>query len=591
MGAPNVGAIPATQPVAMARIVCLVLLVGTIGADLHLASAQTEGGVPPGSTGKTGINLFETLNPSSPIDGVRLQLPEDWTIQEVHLLRYGTSSVPVRLQSGRDPGTVFLTTNSPFESPHELVVRVQVPSQTGPQRWRLTPFVTPGPARDSLGRRMRLGDRRTRTVEADSPSRASGSNQALVLTDATASPTLQVPPDLAPRQSRSFTVEFWVRTTGLDQVILSSWTGDEATSYPLELVTDQGGRLRFYCGQGGHHQALRSTAPIADGEWHHAAVVHDEAEARLYLMLDGEMADSLQTEALPRRSGPLSLALGGRPRAGPNQGPLAPAQRFVGRLDELRIWPTARAASTIRRMRTRPFAPPANEEAQPFRLSFDGEALPPELARAEGPRRAPTSLSFQPPLQKLRARTDGQSVTLRWNAQRAIDATDSPGQFVVERSPDGTSFTPVDRLPASEAETSSGQAQEFTYTDESVPGQVVFYRVRYVSSASDVERSTSTIKIGLGGKPTAKRKVDLVGNFPNPFRKSTTIAYRVETSQPVTLTVWNLSGKRIARLAGGVHEPGYYERTLTADGLPSGTYFARLEAPEGIQSARMVLLK
>jgi hypothetical protein len=85
--------------------------------------------------------------------------------------------------------------------------------------------------------------------------------------------------------------------------------------------------------------------------------------------------------------------------------------------------------------------------------------------------------------------------------------------------------------------------------------------------------------------------VDLVGNFPNPFETSTTVAYQVESSRPVTLTIWNLSGKRIATLADGVHEPGYYEQTLTADGLPSGTYFARLETPEGIQSARMVLLK
>jgi hypothetical protein len=202
-----------------------------------------------------------------------------------------------------------------------------------------------------------------------------------------------------------------------------------------------------------------------------------------------------------------------------------------------------------------------------------------------------TCRSFRPPLRRLRARTDGQSVTLRWNAEGAADETADAGQFVVERSPDGTSFTPVDRLSPSEAAPSAGEAQAFAYTDDSVPGQVVFYRVRYVPSASGVERSTGTIKIGLGGEPTAERAVDLVGNFPNPFKRSTTIAYQVESPQPVTLTIWNLSGKRIATLASGVHEPGYYEQTLTAEGLPSGTYFARLETPEGIQSARMVLLK
>ncbi len=579
----------------MARVVCLILLVGTIGAGTGPSpvSAQVDRTLSSGPADKAVINLFETLDPSSPVDGVRLEMPEAWTVQEAHLLQYGTSSVPIRLQPGREQGVVFLTPRSSIQGPHELVVRVQRGGRTGTHRWHLTPFTTPvAPARDSLDRRMHLADRLTQTVEVEPPSRPSGSNHALALTGTTAPPRLQLPADVAPSRHRSFTVEFWVRTHGLDQVVLSSWTGVEETPYPLEFVTDQGGRLRFYCGQAGRHQALRSTAPVADGQWHHAAVVHDATESRLRLLLDGSVVDSVQTTALPTHSGALPFALGSRREAGPERGTPSSNQRFVGRLDELRIWPSARKASAIRQTRTRPFPPPTADDADPFRLSFDDEAPQLDLDAAEEARRVPTHLSFQSPLRRLRAHTDGQSVTLRWDAQGVADETADAGEFIVDRAPDGTSFTPVDRIPPSEAETASpDEAQEFTYTDDSVSGQVVFYRVRYVPSASGVERSTSTIKIGLGGEPAAERAVDLVGNFPNPFKKSTTIAYQVEASQPITLTIWNLSGKRIATLADGMHEPGYYEHTLTADGLPSGTYFARLETPEGIQSARMVLLK
>ncbi len=584
----------------MARVVCLVFLIGTIGAGIgpRLVDAQAKRTLSAGAPGETVINLFETLDPSSSIDGVRLDLPERWTVRDAHLLRYGTSPVPVRLQSGREPGVVFLALNSSIQGPHELVVQVKPGDHTGTYQWHLTPFTTPlsahVPARDSVNRRMRRTDRLTRTVEVNPPSRPRGPNQALALTDAAAPSRLQVPPDRAPSRRRSFTVEFWVRTHGLDRVILSSWTGNEAAPYPLEFVTDSGGRLRFYCGRGGRHQALRSTSPVADGQWHHAAVVHDATASVLRLLLDGTVVDSARARALPAQSGALPLALGGRRRAGPERAPSSSDQRFVGRLDELRIWPSARSASAIRRTQSRPF-PPAGD-AEPFRLSFEEDAPQSGLDAAEGARRVPSHLSFRPPLRRLRARTDGQSVTLRWNAQGVADGTKSgaanAGEFVVERSPDGTSFTPVDRVsPAEAASPSSGAAQAFTYTDDGVSGQIVFYRVRYVSSASGVERSTSTIKIGLGGEPAPERAVDLVGNFPNPFETSTTIAYQVESSRPVTLTIWNLSGKRIATLADGVHEPGYYEQTLTADGLPSGTYFARLETPEGIQSARMVLLK
>jgi len=578
----------------MARALCLILLVGALGAGggPSPAYAQEDDGTPAARALTPRVNLFETLDPSSPIDGVRLELPDDWAVQDARLLRYGTTSVPIRLQAGERDGAVFLTTDAQIQSPHELVVHVQAGRRLSSQRWHLTPFVTsgPAPAQDTVTRRMRPADRRTHVVERAPPPRPEGPNQALDLTGATEPPILQVPADRAPHRGRSFTVEFWLRTTGLDQVILSSWTGDETTPYPLEFVIDSGGRLRFYCGQAGRHQSLRSTGPVADGQWHHAAVVYDASESRLHLMLDGVGVDSAQAEALPRHSGALPLALGGRRQPKPERGGTASAQRFAGQLDELRIWPSARAPSTIRRQRKRPYAVSGPPDTGPLRLSFNAPP-PTNLDWGTGARRVPSHLSFQPPLRGLQAHTDGTSVTLRWEAQVAPESPVDAGQFVIERSLDGTSFTPVDHVRPSETETASGQAQEFTYTDENVPGKIIFYRVRYASSTSDAERSTGTIKIGLGSEPAPERAVNLVGNFPNPFKTSTTIAYQVEEAQPVTLTIWNLSGKRIATLANGVHEPGYHEQTLTADGLPSGTYFARLETPEGIQSARMVLLK
>ena len=575
----------------MARIAWLIVFVCALGA---WAGAQSASGqdqtVSTARAGDTVVNLFETLDPSSPIDGVRLDLPADWTVRAAHLLRYGTAPVPVRHRERR--GGALLTTAAPFEGPHELVVQVHVGDPPGRYRWHLTPFTTTSaPTQDSL--RMRTTDRLTRELRVEPASRPNGPNRALDLTDASAPLSLQVPPSLAPSQDRSFTVEFWVQTTGLDQVIFSSWTGDEATPYPLEFVTDPSGRLRYYTGRAGRHQALRSKKPVADGRWHHAAVLYDNAESRLHLMLDGTMADSAQVDALPAASGPLPVALGGRPspsnRLGDTSDPsdAASAKRFTGRLDEVRIWPTARAASTIRRLRTRPFAGGASPNAEgPLRLSFDDDSAPEALDWAEGARLVSTDLSFRPPLHRLRAQTDGQSVTLRW-----AGATIEKGEFIVERSPDGTAFTSVERLSPTEAEASADEEQEFVYTDDNVPGNIVFYRVRHVSPGSTTERSTGTIKIGLGGEPAATNAVELIRNFPNPFREATTIAYRVKEAQPLTLTIWDLSGKRITTLTDGVQEPGYYEQTFTAGDLPSGTYFARLQTPQGIQSLRLVLLK
>jgi hypothetical protein len=239
-------------------------------------------------------------------------------------------------------------------------------------------------------------------------------------------------------------------------------------------------------------------------------------------------------------------------------------------------------------MRRQPFAAHrSSTSSQPFRLSFEDESDPEPNTWPEGAEQVPSNLTFRSPLRGLRAETDGASVTLRWTAQQ----TDQ-GTFVVERSSNGRSFTPVERLsPIDIGPQSAKDAQEIVYTDENVPGNVVYYRIRQTSPPSNAERTTSTIKIGLGDDDPPSETTELIGNFPNPFKTSTTITYRVENSQRISLTVWDLSGKQIATLVDEVHEPGYYEEPMRAADLPSGPYFVRLETPRDIQSHRMILLK
>lgn len=574
----------------MSRAFCLIALLCALGVVDTSQRAQAQDTREAASIRHTGTvaNLFETLDPRSPIDGVLLELPRDWTVGDVHLLRYGTKPVPIQHRS-KSNTTVLLTTASPIQGPHELVVRVRTGSQPGTHRWHLTPFELNEASENSDSRRKRRfrnANRLTQTVELEQPPRPDGPNRALDVSEADDALLFQLPAPLAPGGDRSFTVEFWMQTSGLDQVPLSSWTGEEATAYPFEFVVDRSGRLRVYCGQSGRHEALRTNTPVADGDWHHVAVVHDEATPRLRLLLDGTKVDSLRPQALPTLSEALPAALGGR-RPSPTTED-SHQRLYTGRLDEVRFWPTARSTSTIRRMRTRPLADREGTAPDaPFRLSFDDED---NLDRLEGGRRAervPTSLTFRAPLRGLRADTDGESVTLRWT----VEDTDQ-GTFVVERSPNGHSFTAVERLSPHETQTpSSNQAREITYTDENVPGNVVFYRVRKTTPNADTERTTGTIKIGLGGEEAPSAPAELIGNFPNPFRSSTTITYRVEESQPITLTVWDLSGKPVTTLVDEVHQPGYYEQPLDANDLPSGPYFVRLEMPTGIQSHRMVLLK
>ena len=242
-------------------------------------------------------------------------------------------------------------------------------------------------------------------------------------------------------------------------------------------------------------------------------------------------------------------------------------------------------------MRHRPLSYSRQEEEadgpeKGLHLGFetDPDALM-EAPRSEA-RRIPSTLSFQSALRSLRARTEGRSVTLRWAGEATAEGT-----FVVERSAEGTRFEPVARLDPAEVrreETADGPTYAFTDTD--VPGRIVYYRIRQRYEGG-TERTSSTVKIGLGSTADTSRAVQLVGNFPNPFSETTTIAFEVREPTPVTISVWNLTAHRVAEVTDRRYEAGYHEHAFDGTDLPSGTYFVRLKTPGGQQSHRMVVLK
>jgi titin len=90
--------------------------------------------------------------------------------------------------------------------------------------------------------------------------------------------------------------------------------------------------------------------------------------------------------------------------------------------------------------------------------------------------------------------------------------------------------------------------------------------------------------------------VTLAQNYPNPFGRSpfnpaTTISYALPKGANVTLKVINLTGQEVMTLVEGYKERGIYHVTFNARKLPSGVYYAVLQAGEVRQVRSMVLAK
>jgi hypothetical protein len=80
-------------------------------------------------------------------------------------------------------------------------------------------------------------------------------------------------------------------------------------------------------------------------------------------------------------------------------------------------------------------------------------------------------------------------------------------------------------------------------------------------------------------------------NFPNPFNPNTTIAYRIQGREHVSLNVYDVLGREVATLANDVQERGEHSVSWSGNGMPSGVYYFRLIVGERIETKKAVLIK
>ncbi len=84
--------------------------------------------------------------------------------------------------------------------------------------------------------------------------------------------------------------------------------------------------------------------------------------------------------------------------------------------------------------------------------------------------------------------------------------------------------------------------------------------------------------------------------FPNPFNPQTAISFTADHPQHVVLTVYDLSGRRLAVLAdeafaAGDHTVNWDGRDANGTAMPSGTYLARMDTEAGVQAKKMMLIR
>ena len=86
------------------------------------------------------------------------------------------------------------------------------------------------------------------------------------------------------------------------------------------------------------------------------------------------------------------------------------------------------------------------------------------------------------------------------------------------------------------------------------------------------------------------RSCQLLQNYPNPFNQTTTIRYSLQNPNFVTLTIYDIHGRKIQTLLTEFQRAGDYTVNVPADDLPSGIYVYKLIVGNKLSSSKKMVL-
>jgi hypothetical protein len=181
------------------------------------------------------------------------------------------------------------------------------------------------------------------------------------------------------------------------------------------------------------------------------------------------------------------------------------------------------------------------------------------------------------------ATADGSAARLRW---MTASETNNAG-FEVQHAPGSLSSAAWSTLGFVEGAGTTQEPQTYQFgTGELEPGSHRF-RLKQVDTdgtthLSDVVRVTLRIQHPLR----------LTAPAPHPVRGSATLQFGLRSSQPTTVVLYDMLGRRITTLYEGTPAPHQMNTVrINADDMPSGLYFVRLRAGNHTETRRVTIVK
>lgn len=377
-------------------------------------------------------------------------------------------------------------------------------------------------------------------------------------------------------REQDFSLELWLASTARDAAIVSTRGDDVLGAFPFELGIDERGSLALSTCDGSVLARTRSAAFIADGSWHHVAVVYTSSTRSFELYMDSRFVEALTAGSGEGVVPSAGVMVGGRPSR---------KKWFSGVIDEFRVWSIPRTQDEIIFYRNTAlsgyeknlYALFSFERAQNGRISSTAAVEGVEAVAYNKPKLVPSTAPLRVELISFSVIQEGADVTMSWDS---YDESKVRAYQIEKRTEEGKYSV----LLTFESSTAEGNHRSFRANDTWTEKSVVYYRLKKINLDGSIVLSDE-VPIGAG----EIMNFTLGDNAPNPFLSVTEIPYTLSETANVTLRVYDITGREVRELVSDRQKAGSYSVTFDGSDLPAGAYFYKLRTPAGAQTKKMFL--
>jgi hypothetical protein len=138
----------------------------------------------------------------------------------------------------------------------------------------------------------------------------------------------------------------------------------------------------------------------------------------------------------------------------------------------------------------------------------------------------------------------------------------------------------------------TNEIRNYTYSDNGLQTGKYNYRLKQIDFNGNFQYFNLSNEVIVG----VPEKYDISQNYPNPFNPATKINYDIPFDGKVSIAIYDMTGREVAKLVNEIQPAGYYTIQFNASKMTSGVYFYRIisEGNAGqqfVMTKKMVLVK